>query len=262
MTNERRNQDRRKKLEEHLSKADDYERQGLYMRAIKELEKALRVASDRSGIYRRLAELCRRQHMLDQAITVLKKAIKLDQNDVQARELLLECLLEIGRYDEVIHESKEMIKHHRRSLTARDALSLAYLQKGMLEKALQVINEMISLDPLSPAYHFKKAVLYQQKGDIGNAIHEFTRVLEMQPDPEMAQDAERALENLDAYQLRRIIMLAVEDYIFRAKLIRDPVAATLERGYYLSEAGFATLKQIQFDRLPEIYAEWKQRYYH
>ena len=57
-------------------------------------------------------------------------------------------------------------------------------------------------------------------------------------------------------------MLAIEDYIFRAKLIHDPESAALERGYYLSGAGISALRQIQFDQLPEIYSEWKQRYYH
>lgn len=253
---------RKKSVDEYLRRALEYEEQGSYSLAIRELEKAVRVAQDKCSVYKQLADLCRRQRMVDQAIVALKKAVRLKRDDIEARETLLDIFLEFGHYDEAIHEAKEILKYSPRSLTARDALSLAYLQKGMLEKALQVINELISLDPTSPVNHFKKAVLCQQKGDIGNAIHEFSRVLEMQPDPEMAQDAERALENLDAYQLRHIMMLAVEDYIFRAKLARDPVSATLERGYYLSEAGIATLKQIQFDKLPEIYAEWKHRYYH
>ena len=67
---------------------------------------------------------------------------------------------------------------------------------------------------------------------------------------------------LDSDQLRQIITLALEDYIFRAKLTRDPVAAAMERGFQLSFAGMSALKQIQFDELPEVYSEWKQRYYH
>jgi len=199
---------------------------------------------------------------VNEAILAIKKAVKLKPDDVQAREMMLEILLEVGRFDDAIREAQELLRVSPRSLSARDVLSIAYLQKGMLERALQVTNELINLDPTSPINHFKKAVLFQQKGDIGSAIREFSRVLEMQPDSEMAQDAERALETLDSYQLRNIVMLAVEDYIFRAKLTRDPESAALERGYYLSESGMAALKQIQFDELPDIYAEWKQRYYH
>ncbi len=84
----------------------------------------------------------------------------------------------------------------------------------------------------------------------------------MQPDAEMAGDAQQAIDSLDSYQLRHIIMLALEDYIFRAKLVRDPEAAALERGYSLSYSGMAALKQVRFEDLPEVYSEWKQRYYH
>ena len=129
---------------------------------------------------------------------------------------------------------------------------------GMFEKAIQVTNELITLDPTSPLDHFKKAV-FQQKGEVGSAIHEFVRVLEMQPDMAMAEQAEQAIETLDSYQLRHIVMLAVEDYIFRAKLVHDPKSAALERGYYLSYAGMNALKQIQFEDLTDIYSEWKQK---
>jgi len=252
----------RKSIQEYLDQAAKLEEQGLFRKAVGELEKALRRTADKSPIYKRLADLYQGQRRLDDAVAALRKAIRADREDVQAREMLLETLLELSRFDDAIKESKELLRVSPRSLSAREVLSSAYLQKGTLEKALQVTNELISMDPTSPVNHFRKAWLYQQKGDVGNAIHEFTRVLEMHPDTEMARYAQQAIDTLDSFQLRHIVMLAVEDYIFRAKLIRDPEAAALERGYYLSYSGMAALKQIQFDELPEVYAEWKQRYYH
>lgn len=249
-------------VQARLDKAATLEAEGHFSEAIAELEKAVRTANNKVPIYKNLAELYRSQRMVPQAITSIRKAIKAAPTDTQARETLLEILLEIGSFDEAIQEAKELLRFSPRSLSARDVLSIAYLQKGLLDKALQVTNELINLDPTSPVNHFKKAVLFQQKGDIGGAIREFARVLDMYPDPEMARDAQQAIEILDSHQLRRIVMLAVEDYIFRTKLMHDPEAAALERGYYLSEAGMATLKQIRFDELPEAFAEWKQKYYH
>ena len=246
----------------HLKRAAELEKQGLFEETIEELEKAARLAADKGPVFKELAELYRSQGLTEQAVVAVKKAIKLRPDDVQARDTLLEMKLDLGRYDDAIQDAKDLLKVSPRSLSARDVLSIAYLQKGLLEKALQVTNELISLDPNSPVNHFKKAVLYQQKGDIGNAIAEFSRVLEMGADSEMAENAQDAIETLDLHQLRNIVMLAVEDYIFRAKLIRDPEAAALERGYYLSYSGMAALRQIQFEDLPEFYSEWKQRYYH
>jgi tetratricopeptide (TPR) repeat protein len=226
------------------------------------LQQSLRTSRNKADVYRELAHLHYSRRQMDDAINSARKSIRLKRDDVQTRELLLEMLIEINRFDDAIHEAKELLRLSPHSLCARDVLGIAYLQKGMLEKALQIANELIVLDPTSPTNHFKKAVLYQQKGDVGNAIHEFSRVLEMQPDGEMASQAQQAIDMLDSYQLRHIVMLAVEDYIFRTKLIHDPEAAALERGYYLSLSGMSALKQIQFDELPEVYAEWKQRYYH
>lgn len=230
--------------------------------AVATLRKALRSTGDKTHVYIELADLYRGQRKPDLAIEAMRKAIKRRPNDVQAREILLEILLETGRFDDCIEESKALLRLSPKSLSARDVLSIAYIQKDMIERALQVTNEMINLDPSSPANHFKKALLYQQKGDVGNAIHEFTRVLEMNPDDEMAEGAQQAIEALDSFQIRHIVMLAVEDFIFRAKLARDPESAALERGFYLSYSGMNMLKQIQFDELSDVWSEWKQRSYH
>lgn len=253
---------RGKPVDELLHKAAELEKQGLFKEAINELEKAVLKTADKSPVYKELTRLYHDHHRIDDAILTIKKAIKHTPEDVSAHEMLMNMLLELSRFDDAIHESEELLRVSPHSMSARDVQSIAYLQKGMLDKALQVTNELINLDPASPVNHFKKACLYHQKGDIGNAIHEYGRVLEMQPDMEMAQDAQQAIDTLDSHQLRHIVMLAVEDYIFRAKLVRDPESAALERGYYLSYAGMNALKQIQFDELPEIYTEWKQKFYH
>lgn len=252
---------RRKTLNDYMTRSANFERDGLIDEAVRELKAALRSVTDKAVVYRSLAELYRRAMQIDKAISAARKAIAAS-GDIRSRELLLELFLELNRFDEAIVEAKSILRISPHNLAARDVLGVAYLQKGMFEKALQVTNEMINLDPNSAVNHFKKAVLYQHKGDVGSAIHEFMRVLEMQPDIEMARRAEQAIESLDSAQLRNIVTLAIEDYIFRAKLIHDPESAAIERGYYLSYSGLNTLKQIQFDELPEIYSEWKQRYYH
>lgn len=253
---------KRSGVDTHLCNAKKLRTDGDLEGAIASLQKALRSAGDKTPVYLELADLYRDQREFDMAVAAVRKAIKRSPNDVHAREILLEMLLELGSFDDAIEESKALLKLAPKSLSARDVLSIAYIQKDMIERALQVTNEMISLDPSSPGNHFKKALLYQQKGDVGNAIHEFTRVLEMGPDQEMAEGAQQAIEALDSFQIRHIVMLAVEDFIFRAKLVRDPESAALERGFFLSYGGMNMLKQIQFDELSEVWSEWKQKFYH
>ena len=246
----------------HLERAKHLREEGNLEGAVASLQKALKASGEKAPVYIELADLYRDQRKFDLAIEAMRKAVKRRPNDVQARETLLEMLLEMGRFDDCIEESKAMLKLSPKSLSARDVLSIAYIQKDMIERALQVTNEMINLDPSSPGNHFKKALLYQQKGDVGNAIHEFSRVLEMGADDELAEGAQQAIEALDQFQIRHIVMLAVEDFIFRAKLVRDPESAALERGFYLSGSGMSMLRQIEFDELSDIWSEWKQRFYH
>lgn len=246
----------------HIELATHLQELGLFEAAISELEKARRATSDKLPIFRKLAELYRGQNQIDKAITTVKKVIKGAPHDLQARGMLIDMLLEVGELDTAIEESRALIRMNPRSINARDALYFAYLQKGMFGKALDAANEMIHLDPGSPVNHYKKAFAHHEKGDVGGTIHELSRVLEMQPDEEMAQDVQQAIEKLDSQQMRSVVMLAMEDNVFRTKLIHDPEAAVAERGYFLSYAGIAALKQIQFDELPEIQSAWKQRYYH
>lgn len=248
--------------DEYLNKATAYEEDGLLEEALRELRRALRTSDDKAPVYKRMADVYRGLHRTKDAISSITKAIKLDPNDVEARETHLDLLLEMGEFEAAIQGGRELLAIYPRSLSAREILSIAYLQKGLMDEAMRVTNELITMDPASAANRFKRAWLYQQKGDYGNAINEYLRVLDMDPEEDMARDAQQAIDAMDSYQLRQIITLALEDYIFRAKMVRNPETAALERGFIMSYSGLAALKQIKFDELPEIYSEWKQRYYH
>jgi tetratricopeptide (TPR) repeat protein len=246
---------------ERISRAHSLRDEGLFDAAIEELRKALRGSAGKSRIYREIAGLFRSRHQIDEAVRACRRAIKEAPDDIESREMLISMLLELHKCDEAIDESRELLGISPRSLSARDALSTAYLQKGMLSKAISITNELISLDPSSPENHFRKAILYHQKGDVSSAVQEFCRVLEMEPGGQMESDAEQAVHALDTYQLRSIITLAVEDYVFRTKLIRDPASAALERGFYLSYTGLAALNHIRFEDLGDIYPDTGQRQY-
>lgn len=246
----------------HIQNACQLVESGRIDEAIGNLGQVVKRVRCKHPIYRKLAELHRDQRQYRDAMENLNKALTIKPDDIESREMLLEMCLEQGRYDDAIAYSRDLIRVSRSSLSARDVLYFAYLQKGMLEKALQMTNELIRLDPSSPVNHYKKAFIHHEKGDISAAIHELSRVLEMSPDDEMEAEAQQAIDQLDSYQIRHILMLAIEDFIFRAKLIRDPESAAVERGYYLSYSGISMLRQIEFDNLPEIYTEWKQHYYH
>ncbi len=247
------------KLASILRRADTLAKKGLYDEAIAQVKEAIALWPAEPKCSVQLATLYRAQNKIGPAVEAMKNAVELNPNDAATQEQLLQILIELGRYDEAVSLSRRLLAKSPRNLFVRDVLGIAYLQQGKIEDSLRVTNELISLVPADPAHHFKKAVLLQQKGEISQAMASFERSLEIDPDGDMADDAREAIAALDSYQLRQILTIAVEDIVFRTKLLMDPEAASSERGFRLSSSGILTLRQIDLDSLP---GEAQNRYYH
>ncbi len=121
---------------------------------------------------------------------------------------------------------------------------------------------MVLLEPSDPANYFKRGVLLQQKGHIGGAMQAFLRVLQIEPDGDAAEESRAAIEMLDNYQIRQVVMLAVEDIPFRLALHQDCAQAVQSRGYLISDRGVSALSQMRFDDLPTAPPGWRHYHYH
>jgi len=242
-----------------MRRANSLAERGQYDEAIAQIKEAIAICPQEPKCSIQLANLYRAQNKMGPAIEAMKKAVDLDPTDSSTLEQLLQVLVELGHYDEAIARGRRMLKRFPRNLFARDILGIAYLQQGKIDESLRVTNELIRLAPSDPAHHFKKAVLLQQKGEISQAMAAFTRALDMDPQGDMADDAREAIAALDSYQLRQILTLAVEDVVFRTKLVLDPESASQERGFLLSAGGVLALRQIDLESLP---GDARFRYYH
>ena len=247
------------RLSSLMRRASSLAEQGLYDEAIAHVKEAIAICPQEPKCSVQLANLYRAQNKMGPAIEAMKKAVDLDPKDSGTQEQLLQVLIELGRYDEAIVLGRRLLRCFPKNMFARDVLGIAYLQQGKIDESLKVTSELINLSPGDPAHHFKKAVLLQQKGEIAQAMTSFTRALEMDPDGDMADDAREAIAALDSYQLRQILTIAVEDIIFRTKLVLDPDSASRERGFRLSPSGIMTLRQVDIESLP---GDAQNRYYH
>jgi tetratricopeptide (TPR) repeat protein len=233
-----------------MRRASTLASRGKYDEAIASIMEAMSISPQDPRCSVQLADIYRAQRRMEPAIEAMQRAVELDPRNSSLQEQLLRTLLELNRFDEVISLSHRLLKASPRNIFARDVLGIAYLQQGMLDKALRVTDELIRIDPTDSCHYFKKAVLLQQKGQIACAMDAFTRSLEMDPEGDIADDAREAIAALDSYQLRQVLTLAVDDAVFRAKLLLDADSALTERGFRLSQAGLAMLRQIDFDELP------------
>jgi tetratricopeptide (TPR) repeat protein len=212
----------------YLKRVNALEREGMYEEAIESLQKVIDLAPNSAKHRIHLANLYHAQRRIDRAIDAMQRAVELDPKNASCHESLLQFYLELGEYDRAIDFGRKLLRKFPRNLYARDILGVAYLQKG----------------------------------DFAHSIDEFIRVVEMDPDGDMSDNAREAIIALDGYQLRQIVTLAVEDPLFRARLSRDPEDAVRQRGFSLSMTGMMALRQIEFDLLLDPSLQQRQMFYH
>jgi tetratricopeptide (TPR) repeat protein len=224
-----------------------YHQQGKLKKAISMLRQAIKQAP-RNAVYRlNLAQLYKEDNNETRAMNEAKRALLISPDLVEARELVAELMLEQGRADTTLQEAREILRRSPHNLRALDLMGTAYLYQGKLASALQIVNQMILLSPADPSFHFKRAVLLQQLGEVRSALGSFLRVIDMAPATEIGVQSMDAVQALDEYQIRQILLLASEDAMFRYSLSQNVEYAIRQRGYFLSPAGIAALAQVEFE---------------
>ena len=234
-----------------IAQAESLNSSGAFEEAYKLANQASRRKLNRTDLMKRLAEIYRTQRKQIPAIRLLQKAIQLDPADFTVHEDLLRILLDSNRFGDAIDVCERLIAIFPKHIIARDVLGISYMQMGFIDKALRVTDELIRLDPTSAHHHFKKAVLLQQKGAIAPAMASFLRVMDMNFDAEITDEARDAIEMLDKYQLKQILTIASGDCIFRAKLVLDPISASQEKGFILSHNGMSILAHLDLNSVPK-----------
>ena len=118
------------------------------------------------------------------------------------------------------------------------------MQLGRVEEATLAVARLVELSPRDPFHRLRLATLLQMCGKHGESLREFERVAQMYPDEPFSGDAREAVDNLDRLQTSQIFLLAAEQLPFRWLLERDPSEALEQNGFYLSENGLDSLKQM------------------
>lgn len=239
-------------IDENFERIDDLVRDGKIDDAINTLNSSMNLSQYQPLILRKMAELFKIKNDNNNALNHLYMAIEQKHDDVESYEMIFDLLLAKGDYVKTIEYALRFLRIYPNSLSAREVLFFAYLHSGEIECALRVVNELIRLEPHSAENHYKRAYIYNEMGEVSSAIQDLVHVLNNNPDDEMEEKAKNALYELDSFQIRNIITLAVEDFVFRTKLMRDLESALSERGYYLSYTGINLLRQISFDNLPNV----------
>lgn len=147
-------------------------------------------------------------------------------------------------WDECVDACRKLLQIVPRHHFAQETLATALLHLGKPDEAIRVVKRLLEISPRDPFHRLRVATLLQMQGQHGESLREFERIAAMYPDAPFAQDAQEAIENLDRLQTSQILLMAAEQDEFRWQLERDPITTIQESGFYLSENGVDTLRQM------------------
>ena len=155
-----------------------------------------------------------------------------------------ESSLEAQNWDECIQACRLLLKLDPRHHFAQETLATALLQIGDTKAATGAVKRLLELSPRDPMHRLRYATMLQMQDQFGEAAREFERITLMYPDAPFAPDALEAIENLDRMQTSQILMMAAEHDEFRWKLERHMTELLEDNGFYLSENGAESLRQM------------------
>lgn len=239
-----------KLVDAHMLLAESLKEMGDINGALNALLTALSSAAQDPQLKVKASELFRILGETRRAIELMEEALK-ELDDPNIRIALAELYMDIGNYAKVVEHCKEALKKNKNDPLLLDILAFAYLQLGELDEAIQVLVRLAHIAPTDVFTRFKLATLYHQKGAYAKAMREYQRVIALEPNGLLSEPARAAIQQLDEIQLQQVFMLSAEDPVFRTKLLRDPIKALSERGFYLTEASLEMLKNLDPSMIPK-----------
>lgn len=245
-----------------LREAERRIRLGLYADGIARIEQAIDEGADVYDCRIRIAEVHRILERWPQAILEAERAIAAQPGRLRAHEVVMSAALDAGQYERARMAAEGLIGLCPNHIAAHSALVTACLQVGDVDRAIRAVSTLVRLDPDNAIHRFKKGLLCQHRGDIAGAVREFSEAVRLDSDGSYGDAARDALDTLDSFQLDQIFTLTMEDVVFRAKLVRDTVTATFERGFVLTEAGIMLLSELIADGFTDMPTRQHSALYH
>ena len=185
----------------------------------------------------------------------MKSSSHAARNQVAALQFRIENALKAQSWVACLAACRALLELDRNHHLAQETLVTALLQTGETDEAIAAVRRLLEISPRDPLHRLRLATLLQMGGKPGDSLREFERISAMYPDAPFSNDALEAVENLDRLQTQQILLMAAEQDSFRWELERDTLKTLEENGFYLTENGFESLRQMipgAEDEAPEI----------
>ncbi|WP_289023798.1 tetratricopeptide repeat protein [Desulfobacter postgatei] len=177
--------------------ADLYTNQNRIDDAIAQYEALIKVKPDSAAAYTFIGSLYERQNKTDLAQTQYETALGINNRFVPALNNLAFFLAQRGEKLEKALELAQKAKALAGTSPAvADTLGWVYLQKNLIDSAISEFKTSISQEPDNPLFHYHLGVAYNKKWDYINAKKSLQKALELQPNFDGAENAQKILDGI------------------------------------------------------------------
>ena len=165
--------------------------------ALKKLEALGYITPMNPNDYNNLGQRLQRQGEFDKAIEQFKKALAINPNFPGALNNIGVCYGRIGEYSLAEQSFQKALSLKRDDVYAMNNLAIMYMETGNLDKAREYAEMAVSTEPSYANGHLTLGSVSATLGDFERAEREFSRVLELDPANQRAQ------QNLERVRLER-----------------------------------------------------------
>ncbi len=152
---------------------------------------------DDPNLYFTLGNVYYDELMLDDARSNFEKAIDLDPKFNKARVNLATLLMEIDEVDSARSLLEEAIGIDEKDVKAYTNLGLLYYSESDLAKAVKYFARALEIDSTCVEAHYNLGFAFAESGLLLEAIREWRKVIDLEPEGEIAEQARMSLERTE-----------------------------------------------------------------
>jgi tetratricopeptide (TPR) repeat protein len=184
-------------LKEAADKADAAYKAGRYDEAVAEYEKLLALRPDLADtVNQHIGFAYIQEKNYDKAVEYLEKVLASDPQNQQIRAIAAQAALE----GKMMDKAKELLAGLDDSkITSPDVffnMGVSFLNAGDVPTAIDYFGKAIKLDPTYVDAYYRRALGYLGQGKSAEAKADFEKVIELQPEGQMAEMSKKALTQL------------------------------------------------------------------
>ena len=178
------------------AKADAAYKEGRFADARAEYEKLLALRPDLAPtVYQQIGFAYVQEKQYDKAVESLEKVLASDPGNAQIRAIAAQAALE-GR---MVDKARSLLSGLDETQISADVcfnMGINFFNAGEVKDAIAYFTKTVAKDATYVDAYYRRALAYLGQGQMAEAKVDFQKVVELQPDGEMATMSTKALEQL------------------------------------------------------------------